>query len=322
MAGSIAVGAFMASMLGALLGFLLFNFNPARIFMGDSGSYFLGFVLACTALMGSSQKASTSVALLAPVIALGVPIFDTLFAIIRRFLERRPLFSPDRGHLHHRLLDMGVTHRRAVLILYGISIVFTAAAIGISLGRDWEVGIAISAATIVVVGLVRFVGVVQVGHQRSRQRRQIRPRDVELLRRQVPELVASLRRVEGWNEAIEALAERAPEAGIAMIEVLRVQGKAEEALARWGTEVAKGELASARFKMTDPRLRDVEVKFAWPSDESSISPQADILLQLIGDAIEAAQVRMLGPVPRAEAKKASTRPTLSHVSSVSDSPAD
>src|SRR5690606_22890845 len=116
--GSVMTALIMAAMLGSVLGFLIYNFNPARIFMGDSGSYLLGYVLAVTALAGASQKASTAVALLVPIVALGVPIFDTLFTIVRRFLERRPIFSPDRGHVHHRLLDLGLTHRRAVVILY------------------------------------------------------------------------------------------------------------------------------------------------------------------------------------------------------------
>ena len=132
--GNVLVAVVMASTLGAVVGFLFFNFNPARIFMGDSGSYFLGFLLGTSSIGG--YKASTAVALLVPMIALGVPIFDTCFTVVRRFIERRPLFSPDRGHIHHRLLDMGLTHRRAVLTLYGVSIVFTVTAIAISVGRE------------------------------------------------------------------------------------------------------------------------------------------------------------------------------------------
>ena len=90
--GSVFVALTMAALMGALVGFLFFNFNPARIFMGDSGSYFLGFLLATTALAGGlQQKASTAVSLLVPVLALGVPIFDTLFSMFRRVLERRPI---------------------------------------------------------------------------------------------------------------------------------------------------------------------------------------------------------------------------------------
>ena len=126
--GSTSVALMMAALMGALVGFLFFNFNPARIFMGDSGSYFLGFVLATTSLSGGlQQKASTAISLLVPVLALGVPIFDTLFSMFRRLLERRPLFAADRGHVHHRLLDLGLTHRRAVVFLYGISSVLAGA---------------------------------------------------------------------------------------------------------------------------------------------------------------------------------------------------
>jgi len=85
---SIFVALIMAAMLGALFGFLFYNFNPARIFMGDSGSYFLGYVLATTSLAGALQKESTAVSLLVPVVALGIPITDTLFAMVRRFVER------------------------------------------------------------------------------------------------------------------------------------------------------------------------------------------------------------------------------------------
>src|SRR4029078_2410036 len=138
---------FMATTMGAIIGFLFYNFNPARIFMGDSGSYFLGYVIAATSV-GTDHKASTAVSLLVPLMALGVPIFDTLFAMVPRFLERRPVFSPDRGHIHYPLLDMGITHRRAVLIIYGVSVLLTITAIAISLGRSWQVGITLVASSV------------------------------------------------------------------------------------------------------------------------------------------------------------------------------
>src|SRR6478735_6018304 len=154
--GSVPVAMMMAALMGALVGFLFFNFNPARIFMGDSGSYFLGFVLATTALAGGGlqQKASTAVSLLLPILALGVPIFDTLFSMFRRVLERRPIFSADRGHVHHRLLDIGLTHRRAVIFLYGVSSLLAAGAIAVSLGRSWHVGLALLSVSLVFVGFV------------------------------------------------------------------------------------------------------------------------------------------------------------------------
>jgi UDP-GlcNAc:undecaprenyl-phosphate GlcNAc-1-phosphate transferase len=116
-----ALGMLVAAALGgAVLGFLIFNFHPASIFMGDSGSLFLGFALAATSIQTSATSSGT-VALLVPVVLLGLPIADTLLAIGRRALRGAPLFSADRGHIHHRLLARGLTQRQAVLVLYGFA---------------------------------------------------------------------------------------------------------------------------------------------------------------------------------------------------------
>ena len=113
---------FSASLGGAVLGFLFYNFNPASIFMGDTGSMFLGFVLA-TSSIRTNQKASTTVAVLIPIITLGLPILDTLLAMSRRAVRGRPLFRADKEHIHHRLLGLGLTHRQTVLALYGMCLV-------------------------------------------------------------------------------------------------------------------------------------------------------------------------------------------------------
>lgn len=104
---------------GALIGFLRYNFNPASIFLGDSGSLFIGFTLAALSLQGS-QKASTAVAIAIPLMAFGLPVIDTAFSIVRRFLSGKPLFQGDREHIHHMLLARGWSQRRAVFVLYGI----------------------------------------------------------------------------------------------------------------------------------------------------------------------------------------------------------
>ncbi|HKX27184.1 MAG TPA: MraY family glycosyltransferase [Blastocatellia bacterium] len=106
------------AMAGALIGFLRYNFNPASIFLGDSGALFVGFVLAALSVKGA-QKASTAVAVAIPLLAFGLPVIDTGLTIIRRFLARRPLFKGDREHIHHMLLARGWSQRRVVLSLYG-----------------------------------------------------------------------------------------------------------------------------------------------------------------------------------------------------------
>lgn len=109
-----------AAVAGAGLGFLPYNFHPARIFMGDAGAMFLGFVLAAVAIAGT-LKSTATIALGIPVLALGLPLMDTAYAIIRRWRNGQALFEADRGHLHHRLMYMGLNHRETVLIMYCIS---------------------------------------------------------------------------------------------------------------------------------------------------------------------------------------------------------
>jgi len=121
--GQVVMAALMLALLGSLSGFLFFNFNPARIFMGDCGSTFLGFTIASASVM-CSVKSATLVGIALPVLALGIPIFDTLFSMLRRIIERRSMFAPDRRHFHHRLIDMGLKQRHAVLAIYFTTLLF------------------------------------------------------------------------------------------------------------------------------------------------------------------------------------------------------
>lgn len=114
-------------MLGSTLGFLVHNFHPASIFSGDSGSMFQGFMIATISLLGF--KTATLISLVVPVLILGIPILDTLFAIIRRLIKKQPIYLPDKAHLHHQLLSLGLSHRNTVLAIYGMNILFAAASI-------------------------------------------------------------------------------------------------------------------------------------------------------------------------------------------------
>ncbi|MEO0508486.1 MAG: MraY family glycosyltransferase [Verrucomicrobiota bacterium] len=109
-------------MIGAILGFLFHNFPPAKVYMGDSGAYLIGFVIAALSLL-NSEKGTVLAALIAPVLAMALPICDVAFAILRRGLKGLPLFRPDRGHIHHRLIASGLSRQKAVLLLYFISLI-------------------------------------------------------------------------------------------------------------------------------------------------------------------------------------------------------
>jgi UDP-GlcNAc:undecaprenyl-phosphate GlcNAc-1-phosphate transferase len=120
-----------AALAGGAVGFLPFNFNPAKIFMGDTGAMFLGYVLAAISVMGAI-KSATAIALAVPILALGLPIFDTAFAILRRAINGYPVMKADKDHLHHRLLAIGLTQRQTVLIMYSISAALGMSAIALS----------------------------------------------------------------------------------------------------------------------------------------------------------------------------------------------
>lgn len=151
----------MLALLGGLTGFLFFNFNPARIFMGDCGSLFLGFMLAGASVM-CAAKSSTIVGLAIPCLALGIPIFDTLFSMLRRFLERRSMFSADRGHFHHRLLDMGIHHRDVVVLIYLLTFLMAGLGMFMMATRDMATVIIFGCVLILHFLVFRFVGAIRL----------------------------------------------------------------------------------------------------------------------------------------------------------------
>jgi UDP-GlcNAc:undecaprenyl-phosphate GlcNAc-1-phosphate transferase len=151
---SIWIALFSISLAGAILGFLYFNFNPASIFLGDCGSLFIGFTLAVLSL-ASSEKAPTMVAVGIPVVCFGLPILDVAMSVFRRFLSGRSLFKADGEHIHHRLIRNGLSHRTAVLVLYGMTACFGLLSLAL-LHRD---GVLLALVLGVIgCGVVLFVG--------------------------------------------------------------------------------------------------------------------------------------------------------------------
>ena len=147
--------------LGAAVAFLKFNFYPARIFLGDTGSLFLGFLIACTAVR-SSQISTTTVAFVVPVIALGLPILDTTLAFLRRTAKRRNPFRADLDHIHHRMIQSGLSHPQAVLVLYGFCILLGVAALVLALKKNQFAGIVLFVLTVItLIGFKKF-GVLDV----------------------------------------------------------------------------------------------------------------------------------------------------------------
>ncbi|MED0680761.1 MraY family glycosyltransferase [Aneurinibacillus thermoaerophilus] len=150
------VALYCAILLGGILGFLRYNFHPAKIFMGDTGALFLGFNLATLSIMGF--KNTTLFAFIIPILILGVPLSDTIFAMVRRFLNKQPISVADKEHLHHCLLAMGLSHRGAVLAIYGISFVFATAAIVFSQSTLWGALIIVCALLFILQLVAELIG--------------------------------------------------------------------------------------------------------------------------------------------------------------------
>jgi UDP-GlcNAc:undecaprenyl-phosphate GlcNAc-1-phosphate transferase len=145
-----------AILAGVIAGFLIFNFNPAKIFLGDSGSLLIGFILACFSINGT--QSSSAVKILIPVVAMAVPIIDTLLAIVRRLMKRVHPFKADKEHIHHRLLYLGFSQRKAVLLLYMVSALFGIFAFLISVVEPRHHFLLFC-----FVGVMIFIGIVELG---------------------------------------------------------------------------------------------------------------------------------------------------------------
>ena len=161
-----------AVLVGATLGFLPYNFNPAKTFMGDVGSNYLGFTLATVSIMGFA-KGYTMIAIIAPILAMGVPLFDTIFAMLRRIAKGQPPLRPDGAHIHHRLIKRGFTQRQSVLILYSITSICCIIAVLIVSADIWK-------ALLLILATVCFVVIGIVSVRKSKKTLKLESNDVKL----------------------------------------------------------------------------------------------------------------------------------------------
>ncbi len=148
---NVQLGLATVPLAACLLGFLRYNFNPATIFLGDCGSLLIGFLLGCYGVLWS-QKSATILGMTAPLLALSIPLLDTFLAVVRRFLRRQPIFGADRGHIHHRLLDRGLTPRRVALLLYGTCIFAGLFSLSM-LNHEYEIPVLMAFCAVVCIGV-------------------------------------------------------------------------------------------------------------------------------------------------------------------------
>jgi UDP-GlcNAc:undecaprenyl-phosphate/decaprenyl-phosphate GlcNAc-1-phosphate transferase len=161
------------ALAGAILGFLRFNFSPATIFLGDCGSLFIGFMLSALALQGM-QKSPTIVAVAIPVVSFGLPILETALSVVRRLIGGRPIFTADKEHIHHKLLQRGLSQRQVVIILYAASAVFAM----LSLFLLWPTGSTLGL-VLAVVGIGVWMGVQNLNYLEFGELRRVAQRTLE-----------------------------------------------------------------------------------------------------------------------------------------------
>jgi len=160
------------ALAGAIVGFLRYNFNPATIFLGDCGSLFIGFMLSALSLFGS-QKTPTIVAVAIPMVSFGLPILETSLSVLRRLISGRPVFTADREHIHHKLLQLGMSHREVVIFLYGVSAIFAL----LSLFLLWPTGSTLGL-VLAVLGTGIWIGVQHLGYLEFGELRRVAQRTV------------------------------------------------------------------------------------------------------------------------------------------------
>ena len=156
--GNIFIIMICSVLIGSLLGFLVFNFHPAKIFLGDSGALLLGFIIGFLSLLGF--KNITFISLFFPIVILAVPFIDTLFAMIRRVKRGQHIMQADKSHLHHKLLDLGYTHRQTVILIYAMAIMFSVVSVILYLSQPWGVFLTVLLIIITIELIVEFTGLI------------------------------------------------------------------------------------------------------------------------------------------------------------------
>jgi UDP-GlcNAc:undecaprenyl-phosphate GlcNAc-1-phosphate transferase len=291
---------FTAALAGAVLGFLFYNFNPASIFMGDTGSMFLGFVLATTAIQ-TNQKSSTAVAIVVPIIALGVPIADTLLAMARRAARGAPLFSADRGHIHHRLLDLGFSHRQTVLVLYGTSIALGLAALALthasSSQATWFL-LALSGVAYLALRRLGYISLSKAQHVLGERRRNL------FVRRELRRIGELLREARTPDEAWVAVRMAARAVGATAVALHLPEDRAGDPdLLCEGFDEAGPELLRARYSLLPERPGDTHVELGWTDGRAEVDRDTEIAIELLCDHLSGALERIeRGGAPAALAK--------------------
>jgi UDP-GlcNAc:undecaprenyl-phosphate GlcNAc-1-phosphate transferase len=293
-----------ASMIltGALLGFLRFNFNPASIFLGDCGSLFLGFMLSALSLAGHHSQAPILLSVGLPVVACALPIAETCASVLRRFLSGRSVFSADREHFHHRLLNLGLTHRQVVIVLFAVSGMCSLMSVLMLFPRVNVliiVGIALSSLIIVGVGKLEYPEFAELGRVllRASQQKLVIARNVKIRR-----LVVDLKQCTCWEEVAHALHKGFAKGDFSQLQLSIYSQHTYDGgpMVVYSRSVAFGDIVDVNWTIKlafadEEHLGEVELQA--PYGKESLMIDVNLLLQLLQPALSEALARITSEMP-------------------------
>jgi UDP-GlcNAc:undecaprenyl-phosphate/decaprenyl-phosphate GlcNAc-1-phosphate transferase len=270
-----------AAMAGAILGFLRYNFNPAKIFMGDTGSMFLGFVLATSSIQAHQKSSTTAVALLVPmIVVLGLPITDTLLSMSRRFMHGAPLFQADRGHIHHKLLDLGLSQRATALTLYAVSITLGAVGFVLATASRLEARLVLGGLVLAAVAALRRLGYFQV--ERTREVLEQRRRNL-VVRRSMDQIGAQLRHADGVGQVWESVKAAVPALGAEAVALHLGENASVVGIrsSRFEHDIdrAAHELLRTRHGLRGERPGRNTIEFAWNHGRTAIDRDTELAVE-------------------------------------------
>jgi UDP-GlcNAc:undecaprenyl-phosphate/decaprenyl-phosphate GlcNAc-1-phosphate transferase len=297
MSGFALVGFVSLAICGSIFGFLFFNFAPASIFMGDSGSYFLGFLISTLAIICTPDSDATVLSVM-PVLLLAVPIFDTFLTIVRRIAQGRPIVAPDRGHLHHRLLEKGFSPRAISAIVFCFSAALASSGIVAVLGNSIDTLIALLVAAVLCSILFYLSGISINRMEVSSDRIYADIIKSDQLRRHLPSFYIELMLASNWGQLQIILEEFSKRIDLC---VARINiGDNGNAITVWNWQHIDSDKFSRRvatlskaYKILDGEREIGEWYLAWNSELAGITKETDALLSVTAGVIGKAWIQSM-----------------------------
>ncbi|MDR0310441.1 MAG: undecaprenyl/decaprenyl-phosphate alpha-N-acetylglucosaminyl 1-phosphate transferase [Acidobacteriota bacterium] len=276
------------ALTGCLLAFLAFNFHPAVIFLGDSGAYFLGFMIAAMPVFIAAKSSSPGQGVLHAsfILFLLIPFMDTGLAIIRRRIMHIPMSTPDRGHLHHRLLDKGYTHKKTTAIMSLFSLVFVAAGITAAIGNHWQTTAAFLTAAAAAFLLLNLCGVKSLRGLKSKHA--MSATKAVLLKEYAPSLLHDLNGATDWTQAKKILDDFCWNTKMGSVYIICQKNAGNYVAWNWHNKFTAMCRRQPQVNKTYTVLYDdscYQFYFCWDSEYSSVQKDTDALLEVISKAV-------------------------------------